>query len=189
MASNESGDSTQKYSVAVSMDRDGFLRLTCPSCGLDFKIWISDAQLQHILESQVRRTERELMEGEEPEDDSTQLGCPYCGYRAPMNDMHTEETETYFQRVVHREVITPMMNEFIEEIGESWESGNRGSSGMVSFEANTSREILPPRPLHGPEPPDMKIIRFLCCGEQAKIRNRWYAVNRCPFCRFEVDLS
>ncbi|MCS3659905.1 hypothetical protein [Salinibacter ruber] len=188
MEDDSSAEDMQHYSVAVSQDRDGFFRLTCPSCGLDFKIQSSDADLQHILEAQIRRVERD-MKGEESEDSSTSLTCPYCGYRDALNEMYTEEAQEYFQRVVHRELIVPMMNDFANKLAKSWERGNRGSSSLISFEADTSREILPPRPIHGPEPADMKIVEFLCCGERAKIRDRWYAVNTCPFCKTNVQLS
>jgi len=84
-----------------------------------------------------------------------------------------------------------MMNDFMDEIGKMFEGRSRGSSGMFSLEieADATREMLPPRPIHGPEAPDMKIIEFQCCGERAKIRNRWYAVSNCPFCESKIHLS
>lgn len=184
-----SHDSDQHYHAAVQTDREGFVRLTCSYCGLDFKVEPDVAKLQHVLDTQIRRVKPEASEALVESDESSRLTCPYCSHQDEITEMHTEETMTYFRQIVQREVVAPMLNDFVEEIGRIWESGNRGSSGVISFEANTSRQKLPQRPLHGPEPPDMKVVEFLCCDKRAKIYDHWYAVDRCPFCETNVRLT
>ena len=47
----------------------------------------------------------------------------------------------------------------------------------------------PCRPIHGPEPADMKIVEFLCCGKRVKLSEHWYDVSECPFCRTGVVIT
>jgi len=182
-------EGNQQFHVSVKTDRDGFLRLSCPHCGLDFKVEADDAQLQHMLAEQVRRVAPDVVTESSGEDETTQLTCPYCSRRNHIVEMHTVETMRYFRQMIYRQVAAPKLNDFVKEIGRIWERRNRRSSGLISFKADTSRRMLPQRPLHGPDAPDMKILDLLCCGKRAKIFDCWYAVEHCPFCESSIRLS
>jgi hypothetical protein len=103
--------------------------------------------------------------------------------------MHTEETIAYLKRIVQRECVYPMMNKFFSGLEDSF-GGARHSGGMlsISLEFEHSRSIRPVRPIHGPEPADLKIVKFLCCGKSVKILDSWNDVRACSFCGAEVAL-
>ena len=82
-----------------------------------------------------------------------------------------------------REVVLPMMRNAFSGLDDTGSSG-----GFISVRFEYSRSMDPPRPFHGPEPPDMKIIKFLCCGKKAKVADNWYLIEGCIFCGTPVIL-
>lgn len=175
-------DNHVQFAVSLRPDRDGFLRRSCPACGRDFKTEINTADLQWELAAQCRRMGVDV--GEEPnESEPAQLRCPYCAHVAAPSEMHTEETIAYLKRLVHREVVIPRLNRFTSDL-EGMFPGGRHSGGLVSIslEFNRSRIALPPRPIHGPEPPDLKVIDFLCCRKKIKVSDAWAGIDACVYC-------
>ena len=176
-----------QFAVSMSTDRDHFVRLTCPSCGLDFKTEIDMNDLQWVLASQCRRMGLEV--GEQPEDPSPPLRihCPYCSFEDEARQMHTEDTVEYLKRILYREYVFPQIQKMFSGLEDL--TGHHGGSGgflSISIECKFTRAVLPPRPIHGPEPADMKIITFLCCGQKMKVSDRWNDIEICPFCETAV---
>ena len=103
--------------------------------------------------------------------------------------MLTEETMTYLKRIVYREYVLPQLNRMFAGLADSF-GGSKRSGGLfsVSIEFNHSRAILPVRPIHGPEPSDMKIVTFLCCKKKIKLSEHWSDVPSCSFCGTRVLL-
>jgi hypothetical protein len=183
----DSSDSTSiKFSLSVSADRDHFLRRSCASCGRDFKTRVNEADLQWALSLQVQRMGLEIGEQQDAEPRKT-LHCPYCEYQSPEAEMHTEETVAYLKRVLYREYVLPMVNRSFADLEQSFGSQHRSSS-FVSVRFEHNRAPLPVRPIHGPEPADLKIVEFVCCGSQAKISDAWTDLRVCIFCGTDVFL-
>jgi hypothetical protein len=188
MDENSSTDDKVQFSLSISVDRDHFMRRTCPSCGRDFKTKVDGGDLAWAMSSQIRRMGLDIgakPAGETEDAAKTLLRCPYCEHQAEASDMLTEETVNYLQRFALREYLLPMVNNMFSGLEDSF--GNSGG-GFISVSFKHSRSILPPRPIHGPEPPDMKIVELLCCGEKIKIAEKWYDLQTCSFCGTPVAL-
>jgi hypothetical protein len=187
----DSSDSKVRFNVSISTDRDQFLRRTCPSCGLDFKTAIDHADLAWALSAQIKRMGLEIgavPAGEEAA--QSQLLCPYCQHSSDASEMHTEETIEYLKRFVYRDYMVPMINKSFSDLEDSIGRGRGGGGGFISVSVSFKHEPIPipPRPIHGPEPADMKIVDFLCCGKQIKIADMWMDVNECIYCGTPVAL-
>jgi hypothetical protein len=185
MAVSDSDDDSKTVSLSVSIgtDRDGFLRRECVSCGREFKTEIDASDLTWALAAECERAGLEVGMTAADDELAPRLRCPFCGHDAPGTEMHTPETVDYMKRLVYREYVVPMLNQFTADLEKSF--GRRGRSGglfSISMEFKGSHEISPVRPMHGPESPDMKIIQFLCCGKRIKLPEAWWDVETCPYC-------
>jgi len=190
MSDQQDRGNIQNFNVTVSTDRDGFLRRTCPSCGRDFKTENHQVDLASALTPQIHRIGRELgvlsanTESEEPED---MLCCPYCSHRTEASAMLPEDLFYYFKRLLMRELVIPMLNRTFGELEETFGRSSRSGS-LISIHMEYSRGVLPPRPIHGPEPPDMKIVEFLCCGKRIKVAEQWDGIRACTYCATPILL-
>jgi hypothetical protein len=187
----ESADSTMQFEVSIGTDRDHFLRRTCPSCGIDFKRMVDQADFAWLLIEQIKRWGLEfgaVPVGEE-EQAEPELQCPYCRHVAKSSEMHTEETVDYFKRFVYRECVVPMLNNTFSELEDSIGRGH-SSGGFLSISVSFEHQpiALMPRPIHGPDAPDMKIVQFLCCDKHMKINDSWDDVRECIYCRTPVAI-
>lgn len=183
---NDESENKYLFNLSISTDRDKFLRRTCPSCGRDFKTEIDLADLAWALSPQFQRVGIEIgpkQDQEAGEPKKTYLRCPYCRYIAETSEMLTGEMITYIRRHLMREVVLPMMRKAFSGLDDTGSSG-----GFMSIRIEHSKSIDPPRPFHGPEPPDMKIVEFLCCGKKAKVADNWNQVEECIFCGTSVIL-
>lgn len=188
----ESGE-TVIFSITFSTDRDRFFRRSCPSCGRDFKLETDEADLVTALQPAFRRMGLEV--GPEPsqEDSAEQTQyfyCPYCEHRAESSDTLTSTFEDYLKRYAMREYVLPKVNAMLSGFTDSFPRNSRRSGGLISLEINFEHDkaVLPPRPIAGPEPPDMTIVELLCCNKRAKMLDNWYGLRRCPYCGTEVAL-
>ncbi len=104
--------------------------------------------------------------------------------------MHTEETIEYLKRFAYRDYALPMINRMFSDMEDSFGGGSHSGGGFLSISVSFKHERspLPPRPIHGPEPADMKIIDFLCCGKKIKVADRWTDVTTCTYCDTQVNL-
>jgi hypothetical protein len=192
-ATQDASENQISFNVSIGTDRDKFLRRTCPSCGRDFKTEVDSADLAWALTSQIGRASEELglPAVSTPEDTKeSQLRCPYCHHVAAGSEVHTEETIDYLKRFAYRNYLIPKLNEMFSDLEDSFGRGGGGSGGFISISMSFEHEpiVLPPRPIHGPEPADMTIVEFLCCGRKMKIADRWTAVTECIYCGVEVEL-
>lgn len=188
----DSSGSKIQFEVSISTDRDQFLRRTCQSCGRDFKTAINPADLAWALSEQIKRMGLDIgaVPAGDEEDVQDQLSCPYCQHIAKASEMHTDETVDYLKRFVYREYMVPMINSTFSDLEDSI-AGGQSSGGFLSVSVSLKHDPIPvpPRPIHGPEPPDMKIVNFLCCGEQIKIADAWTEIGMCIYCRSRVALA
>ena len=173
------------YSFSLSIDRDNYFRRTCESCGRDFKTKYDESDLAWAIAPQIQRMGLEI--GDRPnvsDEDINYFFCPYCGHHAKSSDMLSDEVMHYIKRHIMREFVLPMTNKMfsgLENIGSK-----KGS--FITFETKYNRSMYPPRPIHGPEQADMKIIEFLCCNKRAKVSEKWNLIDRCIFCGTKVTL-
>lgn len=183
----ESPDENPQFSLSLSTDSGRFLRRTCPSCGRDFKTDFDEADIAWGMAPAIERIGREFGAAVRVDDNDEPLNlvCPYCEHSAEANEMLTDETVDYLHRHIYREVVLPMTKDLFSGL----DGVGSGSGGFLSFKVEVSNSIDPPRPIHGPEPPDMKIVEFICCDRSAKISDRWYALSKCVYCGSPVVLS
>ena len=181
------------FSFSFSLDRDEFFRRTCPNCSRDFKTKADPADMTSMLQPAFRRIEDEIggINLSTPGRDQTPqyLSCPYCNHRAESGDMLTEEFQEYLKRFVMREYVLPSIHNMFSEFSDGIKQSSRSMSAFgikITFDYDST---LPPRPISGPEAPDMMRIDMLCCGKSIKVRDRYFLVNRCPYCGEDVILA
>jgi hypothetical protein len=119
------------------------------------------------------------------------LYCPYCECRTESSNMFTQTFFFYLQRYAMREYVLPKVNKMFSNLTDAFGKGQRRSGGFISMEVKfeNHQPILPPRPISGPEPPDMTIIELLCCGKRIKVLDNWRALKLCPYCGTKVRLQ
>jgi predicted RNA-binding Zn-ribbon protein involved in translation (DUF1610 family) len=187
---DDAGESEESISLQVSLstDKGKFFRRTCPSCGLDFKTEIEEGQLSWLLAEEVRRQLPDF-EGSASEASGSSFICPYCGNLFSWKESFTEETIEYAKRIINRDYVLPMLDRTFGNLEDGNSRGARhGGFLSLSVRFEYHRPPRPPRPIHGPEPPDMTIVKFLCCGREAKIRDGWFGVSFCIFCQTPVAI-
>lgn len=187
MPESSDDSKTVSFSISIGTDRDGFVRRACGSCGREFKTEVDAADLRWALAAECERAGLEVGTADVSDEPAPRLRCPFCGHKAPGAEMHTHETVEYMKRLVYREYVVPMLNQFTAGLEKSF--GRRGRSGglfSISMEFKGSRATAPARPMHGPEPADMKIVHFLCCGRRLKLPETWWNVEACSYCGTSV---
>jgi hypothetical protein len=189
MEPENSADERLRFAVSVSRDRDQFFRLTCPSCGRDFKVLIDPNDLQWAISSYCQRVGCDIGPKNPDQTSPSRLRCPYCGVEDECVHMHTEETVVYLKRIINRELVLPLVNRWASGLEHA--IGGRAHPGgllSISVKFKHSPSALSVRPIHGPEPADYKIVTFLCCAKKIKISDNWTDVRVCSFCGAEVAL-
>ena len=190
MSDEQEQTDTKYYSLTFALDRGNFFRRACPSCGRHFKTEAGAADMAHILQPVFRRTESEIRRMEtadghviEPSVE-TVLHCPYCGNEDDSAEMLTAEFQEYLERYAFREMIMPQIRQMFSKLSDSFGRHRSRSRGLFSIDVKfeASEDLLPPRPIAGPEPPDMLRVRFLCCDKRAKILDSWHGRIVCPYC-------
>lgn len=183
----EEGGEGFRLGLSINLDRDDFLRRTCPSCGRDFKTEADQADIEWAIGSQVRRVGAEIGADlqTEVEPSHEHLTCPYCCAASEASETLPEEAINYVRRFAVREIVTPLLNRMFGDLEDSIDGG---SGGFISVSFKHTRGTDEPRPIHGPDAPDMKIVEFLCCGERAKVADEWRNVSLCIYCNTEVTL-
>ncbi|HZQ06536.1 MAG TPA: hypothetical protein VFD70_08145 [Anaerolineae bacterium] len=194
MTEEQDQSTTKSYSITFSLDRGKFFRRACSSCGRHFKTEASDAELAHILQPVFSRIDAEnktmkISDGQVNEAATkTIMYCPYCGHHDDSGEMLTIEFQEYLKRYAYREIVFPQIRQMFSGLSDSFRQNRGHSRGLfsvqVKFEA--SDDTLPPRPIAGPEPPDMLKVKLHCCGKRAKILDGWYGSISCPYCGTNV---
>jgi uncharacterized Zn-finger protein len=181
-----------RFSISVSLDRDQFFRRTCPYCGRDFKTLADPNDLASILQPAFRRVESEIggisIISKDMPSEKQYYFCPYCNQRAEASDTFTDELIAYVKRFVMREYVLPRVNRMFSDFADGLNSGGQ-SGGFISIEIKADFDsTLPPRPVSGPEAPDMTQIEMLCCEKKIKIHDEWFDLEICPYCGEQVRI-
>ncbi|WP_103664463.1 hypothetical protein [Gracilimonas amylolytica] len=172
------------YNLSLSVDRDNYFRRTCSSCGRDFKTKYDESDLAWTIAPQIQRMGLEIGDSPDTIDERENIFCPYCEHSADTSEMLSEDVSQYIKRHILREFILPMTNKMFSGL----ENMGTNKGGFINIETTYTRSMYPPRPIHGPEQADMKIIEFLCCNKRAKISEKWNLIDRCVFCGTKVTL-
>lgn len=182
------GTAEVKFAASISTDRDGFYRRACSSCGREFKTEVDPSDLQWALAAQCRRMGLEVGGDDGEETPPSTIWCPFCSHEDASSEMHTEGTIEYLKRLVYREYVLPQINRLFSGLEDSTRGGSSSKGGFlsISLEFKHSRMPLPPRPIHGPEPGDLKIVEFLCCGKRIKVSELWMDIPVCTYCATPV---
>ena len=181
---------TTEIRVSVSTDSDGFLRRACPLCGREFKTEIQESDLASVLAPAFARMSDDIGTiglATAQDDAETLIGCPFCGHRAEASEFLTDELVSYIRAIALREIMFPKINKMFGGLADTF-GGPRPRDSLLSIQLEHQRGVQPVRPLHGPEPRDMKIVRVLCCGRRFKVPDRWYDVSACPYCEAAIRL-
>lgn len=191
----QSSDHLTRYSLTFSLDRGNFFRRVCSSCGRHFKTKAEPGEIASILHPAFQRLELEIgdmqiVNHENPQEERS-LYCPYCGHYDVSSNMLTLEFSKYLERYAMREIVLPRINKMFSDFTDSFTTGRRSSRGVFSIEVkhDHSSSALPPRPISGPELPDMICVDFLCCYGQGKILDSWNNLVICPFCGTKAILQ
>jgi predicted RNA-binding Zn-ribbon protein involved in translation (DUF1610 family) len=178
-ASNE--DDLVRLSLSVSTEQGKFFRRSCPECGQDFKTEVNPADLQLPLAPQVKRLTNNEIDGQEDEGEEVFFHCPYCREEIKSSATFTEEMVAYIHNIANREIVLAMINNVFGSLNDI-----RTSGGGISVSLTHERGILPPYPIHGPEPPDMIQVEFLCCKKRAKVLENLSNMQSCIYCGIPV---
>ena len=121
-------DDVRQFHLSFSLDKDGFFRRSCPSCGRDFKTQVDDANLVTSLEPAFRQMGLEI--GARPSENyriQEYLYCPYCEYHAESGDMLTRVFVSYLRRYAMREFILPMVNKSLSSTADTFRTTGKTS--------------------------------------------------------------
>lgn len=168
-------DSTVRVEIGISVDDDRYVRQSCPSCALEFKLQGDEADFKDVLGWWASRALRDSGINSDAGIPTKKLGCPYCCDRADRQDFLHEETRAYVRRIAVREVAEPLIFRHLKEMERTF------SGGFVTFRA-VGTDTRSPRPISGPEPNDM--VRVLCtaCDVRFKLMEGWVDPVYCPAC-------
>ena len=195
MQDESSEENNKHFSITFSLDRGDFFRRACPSCGRNFKTKAGAADLVSAFQPAFKQQGMDVglahpnSDDASPSQSTENMYCPYCGYKTEPSEMHTSTFTAYAKRYVMREVVLPQPNDTFSELADSF--GNSASGGFLSLSVSFEhhKEVLPPRPISGPEPPDMLVVELLCCGKQIKILDGWQGSITCPYCGTTCQLQ
>jgi len=176
-------ENNSHYSLSISVDNE-YLRHTCPSCGLDFKLIVNLNDLLHFSELVFNEYDPDLeFNSQEKEELEATYFCPYCRFKSESSEFQTEETINYVENLAYREIVYPQ----IQALTDSMKNLNLNSS-FLNIKVETQQISKPPLPISGPAVPDMKIVQMLCCEESIKILEGWQGNIYCPVCGKETIL-
>lgn len=145
-----------EMSVAVPLDKDGFLRRECPTCEREFK-WLPSEN------------------GDPPS--SAGYYCPYCGVQAHPDAWLTKAQVDMAHNKVMREVVGPTMQDFGRSLGRI----GRSSGGLIRADFKGPR--IPPQADPLTEQDDMRRIDFACHPEEPlKVLDDWSGPVYCLIC-------
>ncbi len=195
MTSDDGQDSIHRFGLTYALDPDGFFRRTCPSCGREFKVKAPPEDIAFSLQPAFSEIGLEIGEttmGQSEDDENEKsVYCPYCGHKAEQSETLPEELVLYVKRWAMREFVLPQLRQMTAELERTFSSSHLRSGGLfsisVTFKGDDS--TLPPRPIAGPEQPDMKRVCLLCCHTEMKVLDSWLATVICPSCGTEAALQ
>lgn len=184
MSAVEQDNDDRTYRIAYDVDSDRFFRHSCDACGLDFKLATEPTQSLPMLTPPLERrfNVKPVAPHDDIDDEPSQLTCPYCGHTTRQQNMHTAEHMTYGTKLVQREFLKEVRRLFGSPTGSQ---ATRTLFGDMINAATSPRSV---QPIIGPELPDMRIVRLLCCGKSVKVLSHWLDLVYCPYCSHRAVL-
>jgi hypothetical protein len=167
--------------ISFPLDNDNFFRRKCPLCRREFKILLEEHELEDItkkgIESFMLEQEEEK---DEPDVESEEFYCPYCGQSSLHDKWWTDEQSAYLGVYIEN-----IMKELINKnlIGPLKRSFGRPSSGPISIRFE-GKEMKQEEPWISPEENDMDVFELPCCERKMKILEGWKDKAYCYFCGF-----
>jgi hypothetical protein len=174
-----------KMNIPFPLDDDKFFRRACPFCKREFKIQISDEELEDLIQKSKESYMLERGEGNSEENeyikenDSEKFFCPYCGQEALSGEWWTIEQAKYIQMYVENIMADIINKNFIENIERKFR-GNK----FVKFEG---KKLKIKEPRISPDNDDMIIINLPCCQSKIKIEENWNKIVHCFYCGFPYE--
>jgi hypothetical protein len=175
-------DSIVRVEIGISADDDQYVRQSCPSCALEFKVQGDEADFKDALGWWASRAMREGGFDAEVPALTTRLCCPYCRHEADRQDFLHDETQDYVRRIALREVLEPLIFRHLEDVERPF------SGGFVTFRA-VGTDSRSPRPISGPEPNDMVRVCCFSCEARFKLNEGWAYPVVCPACFVALVLT
>lgn len=178
MSELERDSDYQTYQTQYALDANRFFRRGCASCGLHFKLSAEVSDLSSLLAPIFTKTigySPVLSSSDANGETLDQLTCPYCGHTASQQEMHTEEFTSYIHKWIDRQLIQPSIRNMFADLSNSF-------SGNEFIQITHESSPISVQPISGPELPDMRKVRLLCCDKTIKIMAHWLDLLYCPFC-------
>lgn len=110
---------------------------------------------------------------------NTELICPYCGEKNPIESMWTESQADYARDVVAEDVMSQVTNE-LQKMFKGLERSNRRNS-MIKFKASST----PYRKKYVSPPIENKIDTEIACSECTGRFQVYGIFGYCPLCKYE----
>ncbi len=166
-------------SIPFPIDDDKFFRRECPHCIQEFKVRISEEDLQSMHEKLMATflTDEATIDDDEMDSDTIYF-CPYCGQEASASKWWTQgqiefihgHINNILSEVINKSLIKPMKR-----------SLNKPGS-VLTFSGN---ELKTSEPWISSEKNDMTVSALPCCKEEIKISDSWEEEVYCFFCGFK----
>ncbi len=195
MSDESNEDDRKHFSLTYSLDRGDYFRRACPGCGRHFKTKASAADLVSAFQPAFKQQGMIIGLGHSDSEEAAAdkapeyMYCPYCGHKAEPSEMHTTAFIEYAKRYVMREVVLPQVNKMFSGLEDSFPKSTSGGFLSIHMTFEHHKQVLPPRPIAGPEPPDMLAVELLCCGKPVKILDGWRVPIVCPYCGTTCSLQ
>jgi DNA-directed RNA polymerase subunit RPC12/RpoP len=180
---NEKENEQKKYSLTFSLDREKFFRRECPSCGRHYKTLVDEADLASSIQPTFRELGLEIGAQADNNDSESALPsfyCPYCEHKVSSDQTLTQQFSEYLKLWIFLEYIQPAWDNALSDLSNDPTSNSSGKFFSISL--SYTKGVKDPRPISGPEAPDMKKVDLLCCEKSIKILDSWNSVISCTYC-------
>lgn len=169
-----------KFNISIPLDEDNYLRRECPNCKSEFKILISDDELNQQIQSLLDNYLSDNTDISDDEDiikEEIEYFCPYCGQSSNSSNWWTQAQLDYAM-VFIKNIANKIINEnLIRELKKM-----SSSSNFIKF---TGNELKYTEPWIAPEENDMEIFKLPCCDEMLKlIPDKIISNYYCFYCGF-----
>lgn len=152
--------STEKFTITIQGDSEGYVPFECPYCKSEFKLQA-----------------REYQSDEEPFED---LFCPYCGLTKEKNKFLSPDVIEQAQAIAY--------NHMVEELKKSFKKMQRSvrhSNGLIKLDFKPLKKVTI-RELKGKDTVETEFT-CSCCGRKVKaLYCAGVAKIFCPYCGVDI---
>jgi len=163
--------------IDIPLDEDKYLRRECNLCKKEFKIKLSEMELNQ----QIALLSQDYLEKTDKANSDLQdynkhpeYFCPYCGQPSVMSTYWTQRQIEFIKKHLQNYVNYIINREFVEKMQHM-------STGLVTFKGSKMPII---EPFMLPEENDMVVFHLKCCDEYVKIDST-SGVVYCFYCGFK----